>query len=138
VVVAVLAVSYASSLRAYLQQQAHTADLQAQIADTTKDIEALEREKRRWQDEAYVEAQARQRFGYVMPGETSYLVLDEKGEPLDSPDELADPETAPTVVPDAWWDTAWRSVEAAGNPEEHLKGPARKIEWNDPEQDDDQ
>ena len=28
--------------------------------------------------------QARERFGYVMPGETTYLVLDENGEPLES------------------------------------------------------
>jgi len=69
VVVAVLVVSYASSMRAYLQQRAHINDLHAQIDTSERDIKALEREKRRWQDDAYVETQARERFGWVMPGE---------------------------------------------------------------------
>ena len=46
----------------------------------------LEREKRRWHDPAYVAGRRpAQRFGYVMPGETSYVVLDEDGKPLDAP-----------------------------------------------------
>jgi cell division protein FtsB len=80
-VVAVLAVSYASSMKAYLQQRAHIEDLKDQIATTSAEIDDLEREKRRWNDDAYVRAQARERFGYVMPGETSYVVLDEDGKP---------------------------------------------------------
>ena len=71
VVLAVLVVSYASSMRAYLQQRAHINDLRAQIDSSERDIKALEREKRRWQDDAYVETQARERFGWVMPGETA-------------------------------------------------------------------
>ncbi|HEY9563775.1 MAG TPA: septum formation initiator family protein, partial [Nocardioides sp.] len=108
----------------------HEADLRSQIAETSKDIKALEREKRRWKDEAFIEAQARKRFGYVMPGETSYMVIDENGDPLDSPDELADPEAPPVEIPDAWWDTAWGSIEAAGNPEKTRRAntPAQKIE----------
>ena len=47
VVVAVLVVSYASSMRAYLQQRAHINDLRAQIDSSQRDIKALEREKRR-------------------------------------------------------------------------------------------
>ena len=31
-----------------------------------------------------MQAQARARFGYLMPGETSYVVLDEDGDPLES------------------------------------------------------
>ena len=94
-VLAVLTVSYASSLRAYLQQRAHIGDLKAQIAEREAEHRRLEREKQRWQDPAYVEAQARERFGYVMPGETSYVVLDEDGEPLESD---ADRCPTPTTV----------------------------------------
>jgi hypothetical protein len=114
-VLAVLAVSYASSFRAYLQQRDHIADLRSQIDTTGKTIDQLEREKRRWEDDAYVGQQARLRFGYVKAGENSYQVLDENGEPLDSPDSLSDPENSPEDVPTAWWETAWASVEAAGN-----------------------
>ena len=45
-VLAVLTVSYASSLRAYLQQRQHIADLNAQLAQTGDDIQQLEREAR--------------------------------------------------------------------------------------------
>jgi cell division protein FtsB len=75
--VAVLTVSYASSMRAYLQQRSHINDLKEQIAARQSAIDDLEREKQRWHDPAFVAAQARERFGYVMPGETSYVVLDE-------------------------------------------------------------
>ena len=49
VVLAVLVVSCASSMRAYLQQRAHINDLNARIDSSERDIKALEREKRRWQ-----------------------------------------------------------------------------------------
>ena len=60
-VLAVLAVSYASSMRAYLQQRAHITDLKDQIALRQANIDDLEREKRRWEDPAYVKQQARER-----------------------------------------------------------------------------
>ena len=127
-VLAVLAVSYASSLKAYLQQRAHIADLKAQIAERSDDIDALEREKRRWDDEAYVRAQARDRFGYLMPGETAYVVLDEDGKPLETRSELHDPSQVLREPPTAWWQDAWSSVELAGNPpKERGLAPASEL-----------
>ena len=58
-VLAVLTVSYASSLKAYLQQRQHIAELRSQIAQSEADIDALEREKSRWRDPAFVQSQAR-------------------------------------------------------------------------------
>lgn len=127
-VLSVLAVSYASSLKAYLEQRAHIADLKAQIAETSADIDALEREKRRWRDEAYVRMQARERFGYVMPGETAYVVLDEKGKPVGSQAELHDPDAVLAEPPTPWWEEAWASVELAGNPPRHQPPPATDLE----------
>src|SRR3954452_10438229 len=66
-VLAVLMVSYASSLRAYLQQRSHINDLKTSIAEREVAIDQLEQEKTRWDDPAYVEQQARERLGYVMP-----------------------------------------------------------------------
>jgi cell division protein FtsB len=128
-VLAVLTVSYASSLRAYLQQRQHIDDLNAQIDETGQDIQRLEREKRRWDDDAYVATQARQRLNYVFPGEESYIVLDDNGEPLDSTEKLSDPGSTGKSDPTAWWTTAWGSVEAAGNPPSEVKdqGPAGTI-----------
>jgi cell division protein FtsB len=115
-VVAVLTVSYASSMKAYLQQRAHIVDLKQQIAQSEADINALEREKSRWHDPAYVQSQARARFGYLMPGETSYVVLGEDGKPLEAETSLLPRKSVIVKQPTAWWDTAWQSVELAGNP----------------------
>jgi cell division protein FtsB len=127
-VLAVLTVSYASSLRAYLQQRAHIGDLKVAIAEREASINSLEREKRRWQDPAFVKAQARARFGYLMPGETGFLVLDENGKPLESQTSLSDPDAVIKTVPTPWWSDAWASVELAGNPPAPSEGPASEID----------
>jgi hypothetical protein len=115
-VLAVLTVSYASSLRAYMQQRSHISDLKQQIALREASIADLEREKERWQDPAFVRQQARE-LNFVMKGETAYVVLDSDGKPLEADTTLTDPATITKPrQPKAWWDTAWASVEVAGDP----------------------
>ncbi len=128
-VLSLLTVSYASSLRAYLDQRSHIDDLKSQIALRQARIDDLEREKRRWEDPAYVRQQARD-LNYVMPGETAYVVLDEDGKPLDSEATLTDPDKVAPKAPTAWWSTAWQSVELAGNPPKAADKPepATKID----------
>jgi cell division protein FtsB len=115
-VLAVLTVSYASSLKAYLQQRQHITELKQQIAQSEADIDSLEREKDRWRDPAYVQSQARARFGYLMPGETSYVVLGADGKPLESETSLRPKSEVIVKQPTAWWETAWQSVLLAGDP----------------------
>lgn len=114
-VIAVLVVSYASSLRAYLVQRDHIATSKAEIAERQARISALEREKQRWDDPAYVQAQAT-RLGYVKIGEVGFLVLDEDGSPLESDVELSDPQDVLETTPTPWWSQAWASMESAGDP----------------------
>jgi type II secretory pathway component PulJ len=125
-VLALLAASYASSMRAYLQQKQHLEALRADIAESRQNIAALKREKRRWQDPAFIEAQATQHLSWVMPGEISFQVIDENGTPLDHEDSLSDPADTSAQHRPAWWHTAWRTVEAAGNPKE-APAPVQKI-----------
>lgn len=127
-VLAVLTFSYASSLRAYLQQREHIGELKSAIAKREASINALEREKRRWQDPEFRKQQARARFGYIMPGETSFLVLDENGKPLESETSLGDPDDVIKTAPTAWWSDAWVSVELAGNPPAPTEGPVTEID----------
>ncbi|MGZ4447478.1 MAG: FtsB family cell division protein [Nocardioides sp.] len=127
-VLAVLTVSYASSMRAYVQQRSHIEDLKSQIAARQQSIDALEREKQRWQDPAFVQAQARQRFGYLMPGETSYVVLGPDGKPLESQSTLTDPSTVARKAPTAWWSSEWRSVQLAGHPPRPQAPPVTTID----------
>ncbi len=126
-VLAVLGVSYASSLRAYLEQKHHIDGLRTSIAESQAAIDTLEREQKRWKDPAFIEAQARERLGWVKIGETSYQVIDEDGEPLDHEDSLSDPGAVEVVNEPAWWQTAWASMEAAGHPED-VSHPVEQIE----------
>ena len=127
-VLAVLTVSYASSLRAYLQQRAHINDLKTSIALHEANIDQLQDEKDRWSDPAYVAQQARERLGYVMPGERTYLVLDEDGRPLEPAAELQDPTKVLSTSPTPWWSDEWASVELAGNPPKVGRPPASEID----------
>ncbi|MGH3385416.1 MAG: FtsB family cell division protein [Nocardioidaceae bacterium] len=128
-VLAVLLVSYASSLRTWVDQRDHINDLEAQIATDSAAVDALTEEKQRWEDPAYVEAQARERFGWVLPGEIGYRVIDEDGKALGVTAELSEPDTQSTDESPAWWVTAWGSVEAAGKDPAEVRRdpPAEKI-----------
>jgi cell division protein FtsB len=129
-VLAVLAVSYASSMRAYLQQRSHIGDLKDQIALREATIEDLEREKKRWDDPAFVQQQARE-LNFVMPGETPYVTLGEDGQALERESSLSDPATVDPKTPTAWWSSTWRSVELAGNPPKPEPPPTTKIGMHD-------
>ena len=113
-VLAVLAVSYASSLRAYLQQRDHLDALEATVAEKQASIDDLNRETERQQDPAVVMQEARE-LGYVLPGETPYVVVDEDGDPLTDA-ELDDPSSIGEHDAPAWYDGMWSSVKVAGNP----------------------
>lgn len=123
-VLAVLAVSSASYLRAYLQQRADIEAYQEQIAETQARIDELKREQSRWQDEEFVAQKARERFGYVYPGETPYVVLDGSGEPLGG-SELPDPDSVVPKQDPAWYDDLWRSTKLAGNPPTQAPEPPK-------------
>lgn len=114
-VLAVLAVSYASSVRAWLNQRSEINGLSAQIDEREAAVAELEQTRRRWQDPAYIEAQARLRFSWVMPGEVGYRVIDEDGSVLADSGGLSEPvgERDATEQPE-WWETAWGSVVEAG------------------------
>lgn len=127
VIFAVLVVSYASSMRAYLRQQQHISDLQDQIASAQRAIAEGEREKRRWKDPAFVQAQARERFGWVLPGETAYQVIGRDGKPLAGDDGLTDPGTVAQPPKDAWWTTVHGSVQQADHPRKPKPTPTGQI-----------
>jgi cell division protein FtsB len=108
IILAALVVSYASSLRAWVDQQQQMSALRVEQADQTQRVGELQDEIDRWNDPAFVKAQARERFGYVMPGEIGYVVLDDKA--------VATTTATSTVKVKAatpWWQQLWGSVGAA-------------------------
>lgn len=133
-VVLLLAVSFASSMQAYLAQREEIADLRAEIARRQANIDQLERELRRWSHEAYVRAQARKRLGYVRPGWTGFIVLGKDGEPVggetrgSDPDDLSVPGEENRATPTAWYTEFWATVTTAGNPPPPSeREPARRL-----------
>ena len=103
------------TLHTYLRQEADLRALRAQVAAARERNADLEDELARWDDPAYVQAQARERLSYVMPGETAYRVVD--------PETVEDPEPA-TVGDDTsvaraeaelpWYASVWDSLVVAG------------------------
>jgi cell division protein FtsB len=129
-VLALLAVSYASSMRAYLAQQRELASLRASIASSQAQVDRLAREKHRWHDPAYVRTIAHQRFGWVLPGEVGFQVLDRNGKPLDHTDSLSPQDSVTEATRPLWWQSAWGSVVRAGRSPVHpaaTPAPATRI-----------
>jgi len=115
VVLLILTISYASSLRAYINQRQDIAETKQQIATSQQKIEDLSDEISRWNDPNYVRTQARERLGWVMPGERGYRVVDANGKPVSGTNEITGSPAKPKPKK-AWYDKMWGSVEAADKP----------------------
>jgi cell division protein FtsL len=81
--------------------RAQLADLEEENASLQADVAALE-------TPAEIEKLAREKLGYVRPGETAYVVLDPPGTPDDT-------ETAPPapVEEKTWVDEVWEFLSGA-------------------------
>lgn len=76
--VLILAVAVlAPSFKQYLTQQQQISDLRTTIAQQHAAIRGARKDIARWQDPAYIRAQARDRLFYVMPGEKQLLVIND-------------------------------------------------------------
>jgi len=62
------------TLGTYIDQRQKIAALEASVQVSQDQIAALEAERERWNDPAYITTQARERLYYVKPGEVVYLV----------------------------------------------------------------
>ena len=122
----ILTISYATSLRIYFAQAHEIASTKAEIADRQQRIRELQGELARWGDEAYVRTQARERLGWVVPGETGYTVVGADGKPLGGGAKIS-AETAPDEsAQDSWWSKLWGSVEAADRPAPVKTNPTKR------------
>ncbi|MER7247886.1 septum formation initiator family protein [Kribbella sp. NPDC000426] len=116
-VLGALIVSYAQSLRVWFDQHQQVSALQQEIRDREKRVGELNDEIARWDDDAYVKAQARQRLGWVMPGEVGYRVIGADGKPVGAPPEPSTPSDGATdTQKPTWYTKLWGSVEGAGKP----------------------
>ena len=116
VVLIVLLVRYMPTLRVYFNQQYQIAQTKEQIRAHEKAIDTLEDEIARWEDPEYVKIQARERLGWVLPGETGFRVIGPDGQPYGGGQQIGVGRLPEDEQQAAWWDRIWGSVRAADDP----------------------
>ena len=99
------------SLRGYLSQQAQYDAIVKELDRARATSAALEAELAQWQDDDYVRSQARERLSYVMPGETTYVVIG--AEQFEDEAERARAR-ADGARARPWYETLQESVQEAG------------------------
>lgn len=102
-----------------MEQQEQARALAAEIAKTKAENEALSEEISRYNDPEYISRQARERLGYVKPGETTYVVIDPPGvekPPLTSGWIEKDTDDLP------WFELIVEGIEVAGGAQESGTG----------------
>jgi cell division protein FtsB len=125
VVLLILTISYVTSLRIYFSQAHEIATTKAEIAERQQRITDLQGELARWGDEAYVRTQARERLGWVVPGESGYTVVGADGKSLGGGAQIKAEAAPQEQLQDSWWSRLWGSVQAADQPAP-VKTPAEE------------
>ena len=106
IVVCALALSIAVPLRTYLGQRDDVALEEQRQAELRAQVEGLEERKAQLDDPAQVEAEARRRLRYVMPGETPYMVE----LPSDQGEETGEQPAKGKAKDESWYQLLWNAV----------------------------
>lgn len=109
-VICVLTLTIAGPVRTYFAQRTEMKQLQASEAQLRQQISELEQQKAKLADPVFIAAQARERLGFVMPGEIPYQVQLPPGaaQPAAPTDELAE-----ATSDDPWYTSLWHTIADA-------------------------
>lgn len=111
-VVVLMALVLASPMQRFLQQRQSVGQAAQRRAELIARVNALEAQKSRWNDPAYVEEQARARLQYARPGDTVYVVVDPGRSAINASAEQATP-TSSASDERSWQSKAWTSLRVA-------------------------
>ncbi|CAJ1497416.1 FtsB family cell division protein [[Mycobacterium] burgundiense] len=106
-VVCVLTLTIAGPVRTYFAQRTEMRQLSASEASLRAEIAELEEQKAKLADPVFIAAQARERLGFVMPGDIPYQVQLPPGAIVT--DDLDDVPTALTNN-DPWYTSLWKTI----------------------------
>src|ERR1700742_1247189 len=121
-VICVLTLTIAGPVRTYFAQRTEMSQLTATEAALRRQITDLEQKKVKLGDPAYIAAQARERLGFVKPGDIPFQVQLPAGAAA-SPQPGA--ETAKPVNNDPWYTSLWPTIADAPHlPPAHSPAPA--------------
>src|ERR1700748_2115730 len=107
-VVCVLTLTIAGPVRTYFAQRTEMKQLAASEAALRQQISDLQQQKSKLADPAYIAAQARERLGFVKPGDIPYQV-----QPPASAGVPAEPGNQPTAAAtnDPWYTSLWHTID---------------------------
>lgn len=119
IIVGVLAL--APGLKNLVEQRQQISALQAKVTQQQNTVQSLSEQTDRWQDPAYIKAQTRQRLFFVVPGEKTFVVIDDNGSAAAARSVDAAPTTSITstvydwrqLVAQSWYSAATSTAEAA-------------------------
>jgi cell division protein FtsB len=106
-VVCVLTLTIAGPVRTYFAQRTEMKQLAASEAAMRQQIADLEQQKVKLADPAYVAAQARERLGFVMPGDIPYQV---QLPPTAALPAEPGSQQAPSATNDPWYTSLWHTI----------------------------
>jgi len=91
-------------IRNWFGQRAQIAALEQEYDTLTTTVADLEIQKERWEDPAFIAAEARRRLHFVYPGEVGFIAIGEEIE--------AQMDGTPVPPEHPWHIVLWQSVEA--------------------------
>ena len=98
------------TVNSYVTQRQQLSELQAEVEQKQQRVDELQDQVARWEDPAYVAAQARERLLFAMPGETQYRLTDTSGRDV----PLTEAEQAAVEASEGeWFSTLWESLEGS-------------------------
>lgn len=109
-VICVLTLTIAGPVRTYFAQRTEMKQIKASEAQLREQIAELEEQKAKLADSVFIAAQARERLGFVMPGEIPYQVQLPPGATVpDAPSDVP----AATGAGNPWYTTLWHTIAEA-------------------------
>lgn len=110
-VVCVLTLTIAGPVRTYFAQRTEMNQLKTVEGQLRSQIADLEQQKVKLADPVFIAAQARERLGFVMPGDIPYQVQLPPGAAAAPP--AAGPDAATAVSGDPWYTSLWHTIADA-------------------------
>lgn len=107
-VMAALVLMLAMPIRAWMAQRAEIAGLQADVDAARARVAQLQILKERWNDPAFIAAEARRRLHFVLPGEIGYTTLGADGKPI-----VETMAAAEALAKMSWVDKLWGALQEA-------------------------
>jgi cell division protein FtsB len=104
----------APSLKTFAEQRQEIDRLADTVTAARATVDELRAERERWNDRTYITTQARDRLSYVMPGDISFLVINDLEKPVTDGAKTTEVSTTIQDTNVDWLKSMFSSVMTAG------------------------